>query len=40
MGGDLSNAPKGKAPSLLIHAGERPISGNLDRVQVSQGLAG
>ena len=37
MGGDLSNAPKGKAPSLLIHAVKDPISGNLDRVQVIKG---
>jgi hypothetical protein len=37
MGGDLSNAPRGKAPSLLIHAVKDPISGNLDRVQVVKG---
>ncbi|HET9131556.1 MAG TPA: DUF3604 domain-containing protein, partial [Terriglobia bacterium] len=37
MGGDLSIAPKGKAPSLLIHAVKDPISGNLDRVQVIKG---
>ena len=37
MGGDLSNAPKGKAPSFLIHAVKDPISGNLDRIQVIKG---
>jgi hypothetical protein len=37
MGSDLSMAPKGKAPSLLIHAVKDPISGNLDRVQVIKG---
>ena len=37
MGGDLSNAPRGKAPSFLIHAVKDPISGNLDRVQVVKG---
>jgi hypothetical protein len=37
MGGDLSNAPRGKAPSLLIHAVKDPIGGNLDRVQVVKG---
>jgi len=37
MGGDLSNAPKGKAPSLLIYAVKDPMSGNLDRIQVIKG---
>jgi hypothetical protein len=37
MGGDLSNAPRGRAPSFLIHAVKDPISGNLDRVQVVKG---
>ncbi len=37
MGGDLSNAPRGKAPSFLIHAVKDPLSGNLDRVQVVKG---
>jgi hypothetical protein len=37
MGADLSNAPKGKAPSFLIHAVKDPNSGNLDRVQVIKG---
>ena len=37
MGGDLTSAPKGKAPSLLIHAAKDPLSGNLDRIQVVKG---
>jgi hypothetical protein len=37
MGGDLWNAPKGKAPSFLIYAVKDPISGNLDRIQVVKG---
>jgi hypothetical protein len=37
MGGDLTNAPRGKAPSFLIHAVKDPVSGNLDRVQVIKG---
>jgi hypothetical protein len=37
MGGDLSNAPRGRAPSFLIHAVKDPLSGNLDRVQVVKG---
>lgn len=34
MGGDLSNAPDGKAPSFLVAALRDPLSGNLDRIQV------
>jgi hypothetical protein len=37
MGGDLSAAPRGQSPSLLIHAVKDPLSGNLDRVQVVKG---
>jgi len=37
MGGDLSYAPSGKAPELLIHAARDPLSGNLDRIQVIKG---
>ncbi len=37
MGGDLTRAPKGQAPSLLIHAVKDELSGNLDRVQVIKG---
>lgn len=37
MGGDLSNAPRGRAPTLLIHAVRDPQGANLDRVQVVKG---
>jgi hypothetical protein len=37
MGGDLSRAPEGKAPTFLIHAVKDPIHANLDRVQVIKG---
>ncbi len=37
MGGDLTNAPTGKAPSFLIHAVKDPKDANLDRVQVVKG---
>ncbi len=37
MGGDLTDAPKGKAPDFLIWAVKDPLSGNLDRVQVIKG---
>lgn len=37
MGGDLTNAPRDKAPSLLIHAAKDPVGANLDRVQVIKG---
>ena len=37
MGGDLTNAPAGKAPTFLIWAVKDPLSGNLDRVQVIKG---
>jgi len=37
MGGDLSEAPEGKAPSFLIAALKDPHGGNLDRVQVVKG---
>jgi hypothetical protein len=37
MGGDLTSAPRGKAPSLLIHAARDPVGANLDRVQVIKG---
>ena len=34
MGGDLTDAPDGKAPSFLVAARRDPMSGNLDRIQV------
>ena len=37
MGGDLSKAPSGKAPSFLVAALKDPYSGNLDRIQIVKG---
>jgi len=37
MGGDLSNAAKGKAPTFLVGAMKDPLSGNLDRIQIVKG---
>jgi hypothetical protein len=37
MGGDLSNAPKGKAPAFMIRALRDPDNANLDRIQVVKG---
>jgi hypothetical protein len=37
MGSDLTQAPRGRAPSLLIHAARDPLGANLDRVQVIKG---
>lgn len=37
MGGDLSNAPEGKAPKLMIRTLRDPDGANLDRVQVIKG---
>ena len=37
MGGDLSDAPAGKAPSFLVAAMKDPLSGNLDRIQIIKG---
>ena len=37
MGGDLSSAPKGKAPSFLVAALKDSLSGNLDRIQIVKG---
>jgi hypothetical protein len=37
MGGDLSNAPAGKAPSFLVAALKDPIGANLDRYQIVKG---
>ncbi len=37
MGGDLNNAPKGKAPTFLVAALKDPIGANLDRIQIVKG---
>jgi hypothetical protein len=37
MGGDLSPAPEGKAPTFLIRAVKDPTHANLDRIQVIKG---
>jgi hypothetical protein len=37
MGGDLSSAPAGTAPSFLVAALKDPLSGNLDRIQIVKG---
>jgi hypothetical protein len=37
MGGDLQNAPQGKAPSFLVAALKDPIGANLDRYQIVKG---
>jgi hypothetical protein len=39
MGGDLSAAPAGKAPTFLVAALKDPIGANLDRVQIVKGWA-
>ena len=37
MGGDLTNAPEGKAPTFLVAALKDVFSGNLDRIQIVKG---
>ncbi len=37
MGGDLSKAPAGKAPTFLVAAPRDPSRGNLDRIQIVKG---
>ena len=37
MGGDLTAAPTGKAPTFLVAALKDPIGGNLDRYQIVKG---
>ena len=37
MGGDLTNAPKGKSPSFMILALKDPDGANLDRIQIIKG---
>ena len=40
MGGDLSSAPRGKAPSFLVRAVRDPDGADLDRVQIIKGWLG
>jgi len=37
MGGDLSAAPAGKSPTVLVAAIKDPIGANLDRIQIVKG---
>jgi len=37
MGGDLTDAPRGKAPSFMVRALRDPDGANLDRIQVIKG---
>jgi len=37
MGGDLSRAPEGRAPTFLVAAMKDPYNGNLDRIQIVKG---
>ncbi len=37
MGGDLSEAPKGKSPTFMVYALRDPIGANLDRIQIVKG---
>jgi hypothetical protein len=39
MGGDLTQAPAGKAPRFIVRASKDPRSGNLDRIQIVKGWA-
>jgi hypothetical protein len=37
MGGDLTSAPSGKAPTFMAYAVRDPIGANLDRIQIVKG---
>jgi hypothetical protein len=40
MGGDLSAAPRGKAPTFMVSALKDPVEANLDRIQIVKGWLG
>jgi hypothetical protein len=40
MGGDLTRAPAGKAPSFMVAAAKDPMFGNLDRIQIVKAWLG
>lgn len=40
MGGDLTSAPRGRAPAFLVHVAKDPVGANLDRVQIVKGWLG
>ena len=40
MGGDIKDAPKGRAPTFLVAAMKDVFSGNLDRIQIIKGWLG
>jgi hypothetical protein len=40
MGGDLAQAPQGRAPTFLVHAAKDPKEANLDRIQIVKGWLG
>jgi len=37
MGGDLTDAPNGKAPNFMVYALRDPIGANIDRIQIVKG---
>ena len=37
MGGDLTSAPAGKAPTFMVYALRDPVGANLDRLQIIKG---
>ena len=37
MGGDMAQAPQGKAPTFMVHAAKDPKEANLDRIQIIKG---
>ena len=37
MGGDLTKAPRGRAPTFMVYALRDPVGANLDRIQIVKG---